>query len=75
VLRSFARSLYNADDAWSVPKQRQAKTDSIWAAGFASEQGKGVITTQEEPDVRERIRAGPGFFNQPRPSHSIHPTI
>ena len=32
-----------------------------------------MIITQEEPDVRERIRAGPGFTAQPRPSHSIHP--
>jgi hypothetical protein len=39
---------------------RASKTGSVWAAASASEYGKGVITTQEEPEVREHIRAGPG---------------
>ena len=59
-LRSFALFHYNTGGTWSVATQNEAKTGSVWAAGSAPEQGKGVITTQEEPNVRERIKAGPG---------------
>jgi hypothetical protein len=59
-LRSFAHFRYNAGGTWSVAKQNEAETGSVWAAGSALERGKGVITMQEEPNVRERIKAGPG---------------
>jgi hypothetical protein len=48
-----------------APSTGRVKRGSVWAAASVSEQGKGVITTQEEPEVREHIRAGPGSYGVP----------